>query len=263
LRAGAAGTFATSLPHLLCFCGDTPNNSDLDLMRLTPAVALATLVLPAFAIPVSAQDNLVGRVVAGAQLAPGAEAATVDLSARSHKQRVAVDANGNAPGPAVGGAYRPLVVKHAAANHVPVALVHRVIMRESRYNPRAVSKGNFGIMQIRLGTARALGYRGTAQGLLDADTNMTYAVRYLAGAYKVANGNHDQAVRLYARGYYYDAKRRGLNAYALATPPAAAMAAQAQAQAADVAPAAAAVAETPTEAKPAGLYPPPDRFAMY
>ena len=91
--------------------------------------------------------------------------------------------------------------QQASANGVPVSLVHRVIMRESRYNPRAVSKGNYGIMQIRLGTARAMGYSGSAAGLLDANTNMTYAVRYLAGAYRAAGGNESRAVALYARGY--------------------------------------------------------------
>jgi soluble lytic murein transglycosylase-like protein len=30
---------------------------------------------------------------------------------------------------------------------------------------------------------------------------MTYAVRYLAGAYRVAGGDEDRAVALYARGY--------------------------------------------------------------
>jgi soluble lytic murein transglycosylase-like protein len=226
-------------------------------MRLTPAVVFAALVLPAVATSVSAKDNPVGKVVVGsAQLVTLADHVTVDLSAKS-RRRAAVDANGNTAGATVGGIYRNLVLKHASANHVPVSLVHRVIMRESRYNPRAVSKGNYGIMQIRLGTARALGYKGSLQGLLDADTNMTYAVRYLAGAYKVANGNHDQAVRLYARGYYYDAKRRGLNADALATPPE--PAAAPTVQAADATPPAAA----PLENKPAGLYPPPDRFAMY
>ena len=90
---------------------------------------------------------------------------------------------------------------HAAAHGLPPSLVHRVIMRESRYNPRAVSKGNYGMMQIRLGTARAMGYGGSAAGLLDANTNMTYAVKYLAGAYRAAGGNHDRAVALYASGY--------------------------------------------------------------
>lgn len=112
-----------------------------------------------------------------------------------------------------GAAYRHLVQKHAAANGIPAELVHRVIMRESRYNPRAVSKGNYGIMQIRLGTARAMGYRGGVEGLLDADTNMTYAVKYLAGAYRAAGGNHDRAVMNYARGYYYQAKRQGFSPY--------------------------------------------------
>jgi len=106
--------------------------------------------------------------------------------------------------------YEAMAASHAAANGVPVSLVHRVIMRESRYNPRAVSRGNYGIMQIRLGTARAMGYTGTAAGLLDPNTNMTYAVKYLAGAYKVAGGNESRAVSLYASGYYYAAKRKGM-----------------------------------------------------
>jgi soluble lytic murein transglycosylase-like protein len=94
-----------------------------------------------------------------------------------------------------------MIEQQASANGVPSALVHRVIMRESGYNPRAVSSGNYGLMQIRLGTARAMGYAGSAAGLLDPETNMTYAVRYLAGAYRAAGGNESRAVALYARGY--------------------------------------------------------------
>jgi soluble lytic murein transglycosylase-like protein len=111
------------------------------------------------------------------------------------------------------GAYAEMVARHAAANGVPVSLVHRVIMRESRYNPRAVSKGNYGMMQIRLGTARAMGYTGTASGLLDPEVNMTYAVKYLAGAYQVAGGSEGGAVANYARGYYHQAKRQNLSPY--------------------------------------------------
>lgn len=112
-----------------------------------------------------------------------------------------LDSNGN---------LESLIVRHASANNVPEALIRRVIKRESRGNPRAVSKGNYGLMQIRLGTARAMGYTGNVAGLLDADTNMTYAVKYLAGAYRAAEGNSDRAVRYYAAGYYYAAKRKGL-----------------------------------------------------
>lgn len=104
-----------------------------------------------------------------------------------------------------------LIAHHAKANGVPEDLVHRIVKRESRYNPRAVGRGGaMGLMQIKHGTARALGYAGPPSGLLTAETNLTYAVKYLAGAYKVANGDHNRAVGYYARGYYYDAKRKGI-----------------------------------------------------
>jgi hypothetical protein len=66
-------------------------------------------------------------------------------------------------------------------------------------------------MQIRLGTAKAMGYSGGADGLLDADTNMTYAVKYLAGAYRAAGGNEARAVSYYQRGYYQQAKAKGFS----------------------------------------------------
>ena len=106
-----------------------------------------------------------------------------------------------------------LVAKHARLNGVPESLVYRVIRIESGGNPAAVSKGNYGLMQIRLGTAKAMGYQGDADGLLDADTNMTYAVKYLSGAYRVAGGDHSRAIALYQRGYYYEAKAKGISPY--------------------------------------------------
>jgi soluble lytic murein transglycosylase-like protein len=103
-----------------------------------------------------------------------------------------------------------LVVKYAATYNVPESLIHRMIIRESGYNPGARNGPYWGLMQILPATARTMGYRGEAAGLLNADTNLKYAVRYLAGAYLVAGGNADAAVGYYARGYYYDAKRMGL-----------------------------------------------------
>ena len=46
------------------------------------------------------------------------------------------------------------------------------------------------------------GLSGDAKGLLDPDTNMTYAVKYLAGAYRAAGCDADRAVSYYQRGYY-------------------------------------------------------------
>lgn len=123
-------------------------------------------------------------------------------AAYAQNQRLAsLDANGN---------LNALIARHAAANNVPEDLVRRVIKRESGGRAHVISKGNYGLMQIRLGTARAMGYRGSAAGLLDADTNMTYAVKYLAGAYHTAGGNPDRTVHYYAAGYYYAAKSKGL-----------------------------------------------------
>jgi soluble lytic murein transglycosylase-like protein len=110
-----------------------------------------------------------------------------------------------------------MAAAQAGANGVPVSLVERVIKRESGGNPRAVSRGNYGLMQIRLGTARAMGFSGSAAELLDPQVNMTYAVRYLAGAYRAAGGNESRAVALYASGYYYQAKAQGFSPYAAET----------------------------------------------
>lgn len=103
-----------------------------------------------------------------------------------------------------------LIAKYSAMYEVPEALIRRVIVRESGYNPRARNGPYYGLMQISYATAQSMGYRGAASGLLDADTNLRYAVKYLSGAYMVGGNNADQAVRNYSRGYYYDAKRQGL-----------------------------------------------------
>ena len=108
--------------------------------------------------------------------------------------------------------YESMVASHARANSVPEALVHRVIVRESKYHPGLVGRGGtIGLMQIKLPTARGLGYTGDAAGLRDPDTNLTWGVKYLAGAYRAANGDHNRAVSYYASGYYYAAKRQRQN----------------------------------------------------
>ena len=105
--------------------------------------------------------------------------------------------------------YESMVATHAAANNVPEALVHRVIVRESKYHPNLVGRGGtIGLMQIKLATARGLGYTGDAAGLRDPNTNLAWGTKYLAGAYRAANSDHARAVRYYASGYYYAAKRQ-------------------------------------------------------
>jgi soluble lytic murein transglycosylase-like protein len=122
-----------------------------------------------------------------------------------------------APAVARGRPYDSMIASHAASNGIPVELVHRVVVRESRYRADARGRGGAtGLMQIKLATARSMGYSGSAAGLLDPETNLTYGVRYLAGAYRAASGNHGRAVGYYASGYR--GARMPASAYARALP---------------------------------------------
>jgi soluble lytic murein transglycosylase-like protein len=108
------------------------------------------------------------------------------------------------------GSLDGLITHYAGAYNVPEELVRRVIAKESGFNPAARNGPYYGLMQISHATARGMGYPGEAAGLLDPETNLRYAVRYLAGAYVTSGQNHGRAMQLYASGYYYDAKRQGL-----------------------------------------------------
>jgi soluble lytic murein transglycosylase-like protein len=103
-----------------------------------------------------------------------------------------------------------MVDRYAQVYDVPASLIHRVIRRESGYRADARNGPYYGLMQILPQTAATMGHRGPASELLDADTNLRYGVKYLRGAWLVADGNADRAVMWYARGYYYEAKRLGL-----------------------------------------------------
>lgn len=114
------------------------------------------------------------------------------------------------PATGVRGEIDKLIDKYAAVYEVPVDLVRHVVNRESTFNPRAYNHGHWGLMQIKHATARGMGYGGPAKGLFDAETNLKYAVKYLRGAWLVADGNPKRADRLYQTGYYYEAKRKGM-----------------------------------------------------
>jgi soluble lytic murein transglycosylase-like protein len=102
------------------------------------------------------------------------------------------------------------ITRSALAYAIPESLVHAAVRRESNYNPAAKHGPYWGLLQIRYDTARSVGYNGPASGLLDAETNLKYGVAYLANAYRVAEGDMRRAIQLYSRGFYYEAKRKGL-----------------------------------------------------
>ncbi|CTQ31403.1 lytic transglycosylase domain-containing protein [Jannaschia rubra] len=107
-------------------------------------------------------------------------------------------------------AVRSLVNKWADAYSIPRSLLHRVIQRESDYRPGARNGPYWGMMQILPATARGVNFRGEPAELLDAETHLKYATRYLRGAWILSGGDEHEAMMWYAKGYYYEAKRQGL-----------------------------------------------------
>lgn len=105
---------------------------------------------------------------------------------------------------------RRLINRYADLYEVPRPLVHKLAIRESTHTPQARNGPYFGLLQILPATARSMGHDGPAQELLNAETNLKYGVKYLRGAWLLSGGDYGTAIKWYARGYYYEAKRRGM-----------------------------------------------------
>ena len=91
-----------------------------------------------------------------------------------------------------------LVDKYARLYDMPASLIHRVIQRESDYNAAARNGPYYGLMQILPQTAQTMGFTGPASDLLDAETNLKYAGKYLRGAWLLSHGSQDKAVSWYS-----------------------------------------------------------------
>lgn len=101
-----------------------------------------------------------------------------------------------------GARYHALIAKHAAANGVPLKLAHAVVRVESAYRANARGgAGEIGLMQIKLATARGMGYRGSAKGLYDPDTNIRWGMKYLGKAHKLAGGSTCGTILKYNAGH--------------------------------------------------------------
>ncbi len=75
--------------------------------------------------------------------------------------------------------YLDLVLKNAKAQNFDVELTLAIIMKESNFNPHAVSRvGAVGLMQILPDTAKWLGLKDTSK-LKNPDINIKYGIKYL------------------------------------------------------------------------------------
>jgi soluble lytic murein transglycosylase-like protein len=110
-------------------------------------------------------------------------------------------------------AIKPLVVRYASENQLPVELADAVIRLESRYNAGARNGPNVGLTQINAGTARSMGYKGETSGLLDAETNLRYGLKYLAQAYKLAGGDTCGTILRFQAGHRAQTMTRAAKTY--------------------------------------------------
>ncbi len=105
---------------------------------------------------------------------------------------------------------RALINKYAEIYDLPPSLLHRLAIRESTHRPWAVNRPYYGLLQILPATARSMGFKGKPKDLLDAETNLKYAGKYLRGAWLLSDGSESMAIKHYSRGYWRAAKRRGM-----------------------------------------------------
>lgn len=110
-----------------------------------------------------------------------------------------------APSPSMPGGrslYLPLLHAEAKARGLPAEVADAVARIESGYNPAAIGgDGERGMMQVMPPTAAMLGFKGTAEQLADPATNIRLGVTYLAGAWKLANGDLCRALMKYRAGH--------------------------------------------------------------
>lgn len=98
--------------------------------------------------------------------------------------------------------YRQLIERESLAFGLPPALVDAVMAVESRYDTAVVGMdGEVGLMQVMLPTARMMGFTGTPAELATPEVNVHYGARYLAGAWRLAQGDLCTATMKYRAGH--------------------------------------------------------------
>lgn len=146
------------------------------------------------AAPESAEPAVTGRGAADTQ--DGIEqTAAIAVSPAVSKLGSGLAEAGRARG------LKALVARLAAENGLPYELADAVVRLESGYNPAARNGPHVGLTQINYRTAQSLGYKGGVAGLLDAETNLRYGLKYLAQAHKLADGDTCGTILRYQAGH--------------------------------------------------------------
>jgi soluble lytic murein transglycosylase-like protein len=96
---------------------------------------------------------------------------------------------------------KELVTIYAERHNVPLNLAHAVIYVESGYNPKVMgAKGEYGLGQIRCGTAKEMGFNGKCDDLHDPKNNLEFSMAYLRYALDLTENDTCKAASYYGSG---------------------------------------------------------------
>jgi soluble lytic murein transglycosylase-like protein len=100
------------------------------------------------------------------------------------------------------GSYGKLIAKYAAQHGVPYRLARAVVQVESSFRANVTGgAGEIGLMQIKLATARGMGYKGTRKQLYNPATNLYWGMKYLGKAHRLAGGSTCGTILKYNAGH--------------------------------------------------------------
>lgn len=100
------------------------------------------------------------------------------------------------------GGLNGMIAKYAKQHGVPYNLARAVVQVESTFRPHVTGgAGEIGLMQIKLSTARGMGYKGSRKALYDPATNLYWGMKYLGKAHQLAAGSTCGTILRYNAGH--------------------------------------------------------------
>ena len=98
--------------------------------------------------------------------------------------------------------YGNLIAKYAKQHGVPLHLARAVVQVESNFRSNATgAAGEVGLMQIKLSTARQMGYNGSKKALYNPETNLNWGMKYLGKAHRLSGGTTCGTILKYNAGH--------------------------------------------------------------
>jgi soluble lytic murein transglycosylase-like protein len=99
-----------------------------------------------------------------------------------------------------------LFITFSAQYQLPPNLLSSLCWVESKHKIQAVhhddgGEDSLGVCQVKLSTAKWLGFKGTANQLMNPEVNIKYSAKYLSKQIHRYKGNIKKAVTAYNRGH--------------------------------------------------------------